>query len=351
VRDHPLTNAQLAELLARMAEDEPTAHRQKALQRAARSAYQWPEEASSLLDEGRSLTELRAVGPWLARVIETLSNDPAVEPPPPPELRRDFLTLAEVRRTLAANPDRLPALRGDLQSHTTYSDGKASLREMAGAAAALGYEYQAVTDHSKGLPIARGMHEARLGEQGQDIAAANAELAASGSSLRIVHGIEMNLSPDGEGDMEPEALARLDLVLGAFHSQLRVTEDQTERYLKALRNPTVNVLAHPRGRRFNVRLGLGADWARVFEEAARLDRAVEIDAHLDRQDLNVELLRLAREAGTRISIGTDAHSVRELGFMEFGVAAAIRAGIAPERILNCMAADELLAWARETRGL
>ena len=333
MRDLPLTNAQLAELQARMAEDEPAAHRQKALQRAARSAYQWPEEASSLLDEGRSLTELRAVGPWLARVIETLSNDPAVEPPPPPELRRDFLTLAEVRRTLAANPDRLPALRGDLQSHTTYSDGKASLREMAGAAAALGYEYQAVTDHSKGLPIARGMHEARLGEQGEDVA------------------IEMNLSPDGEGDMEPEALARLDLVLGAFHSQLRVTEDQTERYLKALRNPTVNVLAHPRGRRFNVRLGLGADWARVFEEAARLDRAVEIDAHLDRQDLNVELLRLAREAGTRISIGTDAHSVRELGFMEFGVAAAIRAGIAPERILNCMAADELLAWARETRGL
>src|SRR5207249_7747718 len=137
---------------------------------------------------------------------------------------------------------------------------------------------QNVTDHSKGLPIAHGMHEGRLREQGEDVAAANAELAAAGSKLRILHGIEMNLSPDGEGDMEPDALARLDLVLGAFHSKLRVTEDQTGRYVAGVRNPQVDVLAHPRCRMFDRRVGLSADWRAVFEAAAEADTAVEIDA-------------------------------------------------------------------------
>jgi histidinol phosphatase-like PHP family hydrolase len=149
--------------------------------------------------------------------------------------------------------------------------------------------------------------------------------------------------------MDPGALARLDLVLGAFHSKLRVTEDQTDRYLAAVRNPDVNVLAHPRGRRFNVRPGLSADWARVFDQAARLDKAVEIDGFPDRQDLDVELLRLARDHGVRISIGTDAHSVSELGHMEFGLAAAALAGIERERILNYLPVGDVLAWAREVR--
>jgi DNA polymerase (family 10) len=344
-----LSNGRLAEILVRMGEDEPAPHRQRALQRAARSAFSWPVEASALLDGGGSLTELRAVGPWLERVIRALLEADTIEPPPPPEIRRDFLTLAEVRETLARHPDWQESLRADLQMHTTYSDGKATLREMAGAAAERGYEFVAITDHSKGLPIARGMHEERLAEQADDVALVNEELRASGSNLRVLHSIEMNLSPEGEGDMDPAALARLDLVLGAFHSKLRVTEDQTTRFLAAVRNPDVNVLAHPRGRRFNVRLGLQADWARVFEEAAGLDKAVEIDGHPDRQDLNVELIGQAREAGVRVSIGTDAHSVRELEHMEFGLAAAIRGGIPRERILNFMTTDDVLSWAREVR--
>jgi DNA polymerase (family 10) len=139
-------------------------------------------------------------------------------------------------------------------------------------------------------------------------------------------------------------------VLGAFHSKLRALDDQTERYLAALRNPAVHVLAHPRGRRFNVRLGLHADWPRVFEEAAGLHKALEIDAYPDRQDLDVELLSLARESGVWISIGTDAHSTAELMFMEFGLAAAIRAGIPQERILNFMSREDLLEWASRVRA-
>jgi DNA polymerase (family 10) len=343
-----LTNAQLAEILARIAEDEPAPHRRRALERAARAAFSWPVEAATLVESGAPLTELRAVGPWLARIIDDLLHDETLEPPNPPDVRSDFLTLAEVRQTLAGHPDWQRDLRADLQMHTTYSDGRAPLREMVAAADERGYEFVAITDHSKGLPIANGMDEVRLAQQAADIAAVNQELRFGGSDLRVLHAIEMNLSPEGEGDMDLDALARLDLVLGAFHSRLRVTEDQTERYLKALRNPTVNVLAHPRGRRFNVRLGLQADWARVFDEAARQGKALEIDGFPDRQDLNVELLRLVRESGAMVSIGTDAHSVRELDHMEFSLAAAMRAGIPRERILNFMRVDDVLAWAKES---
>jgi histidinol phosphatase-like PHP family hydrolase len=341
-----LTNSQLAEILVRIAEDEPAPHRRRALERAARSAFSWPAEAATLLEGGTSLTELRTVGPWLARIIEGLLRDESLEPPNPPELRSDFLTLAEVRETLTGHPEWQHDLRADLQMHTTYSDGRAPLREMVAAAAERGYEFVAITNHSKGLPIANGMDEVRLAQEAEDVAAVNQELRARGSELRVLHAIEMNLSPEGEGDMDLDALERLDLVLGAFHSKLRVTEDQTERYLKALRNPTVNVLAHPRGRRFNVRLGLQADWARVFDEAARQGKALEIDGFPDRQDLNVELLELLRESEAMVSIGTDAHSVRELDHMEFGLAAAIRAGIPRERILNFMPVEDVLAWAK-----
>jgi putative hydrolase len=346
-----LTNAQLSELLFLAEAEEPKPHRREALRRAAKSAVmRWPEEATDIAAQGRPLSELPSVGPWLARVIlHLLQGD--LEPPDPPELRLGFLTLAEARATLAAHPDWRPALLADLQMHTTYSDGKASLRDMAAAAAALEYRYVAITDHSQGLKIARGMDEEELARQGEDVAAANEELRSQGTSLRLLHAIEMNISPEGEGDMDPVALARLDLVLGAFHSKLRLTEDQTERYLLAIRNPTLCVLAHPRDRRYDVRLGLVADWARVFDAAAAADKAVEIDAFPDRQDLNIGLLEMARDAGCRISIGTDAHRVAELDHMEFGLAAAILAGIPRERILNFLPMEDVLEWSRALRGL
>jgi DNA polymerase (family 10) len=261
-------------------------------------------------------------------------------------VRRGFLTLAEVRATLEDQPEWRATLRSDLQMHTTYSDGRASLREMAMASAEdHGYQHILITDHSKGLPIAHGMDESRLAVEVEDIDEVNRELMDAGVQLRVLRGLEMNLSPEGEGDMDPTALRTLDVVLGAFHSKLRLTEDQTERYLAALRNPDFHVLAHPKGRRWGARVGLRADWTRVFEEAAEQGKALEIDAHPDRQDLDVELLELAREAGVWISIGTDAHHAHELSYMEFGLAAAIRARIPRDRILNFLPAGDLLAWA------
>jgi putative hydrolase len=347
-----LTNAQISELLARAAEDEePTGHRQKALGRAARAAFFWPVEASSLVEDDRSLTELPSVGPWLARIIGAWLDDQSIDPPEPPALRRGFLTLAEVRETIAGHPGWMSELRADLQMHTTWSDGAAPLPDVVAEADALwGYEFIAITDHSKGLKIARGMDERQLAQQGERIGQVNRQLHARGSHLRVLRSIEMNLSPEGVQDMEPEALARLDLVLGAFHSSLRPPHDQTERYLRALRNPTFHILAHPRGRVFNRRVGLSADWSRVFEEAAGQEKALEVDAHPSRQDLDVELLELACDAGVWISLGTDAHKLPELRHIEFGVALAIRAGFPRERILNYQPLGYVLEWAGRPRA-
>jgi histidinol phosphatase-like PHP family hydrolase len=341
----PLTNGELVELLARAADASDLGYqRRRALRRAARAALSWPEEAGALHLEGRPLTELRYVGPWLAATIAGwLEAPPALTDPP--VLRRGFRTAAESHRVLAAAAD-WPALRGDLQTHTLDSDGTTSVAAMAAAAAERGYEYLAITDHTQGLKIANGMDAVRLATQGEEIRRLNDAFAAEASPFRLLRAMEMNLSPAGEGDMDVAVRADLDLVLGAFHSKLRVREDQTERYVAALRQPAVHVLAHPRGRIFNFRAGLSADWSRVFDVAAAEDRAVEIDAFPDRQDLDVELLELARASGTRISIGSDAHAPWQLAFAPLGSAAALMAAIPRERIVNFMTRDQLLAWSR-----
>jgi histidinol phosphatase-like PHP family hydrolase len=211
------------------------------------------------------------------------------------------------------------------------------------------YEYIAITDHSKGLKIAGGIDERELKKQGNEIAKLNASLRKSGKGLVVLRSIEMNLNRHGEGDMSPKSLSGLDLVLGSFHSSLRLVDDQTERYLAALRNPHIQILGHPRGRIYNYRIGLTAEWRRVFAEAARLDKAVEVDCYPDRQDLNVNLLKIARDYGTRISLGTDAHHGWQLGFIELGLAAALRAKLPEHRIVNFMPILDLKGWIRHVR--
>ena len=149
--------------------------------------------------------------------------------------------------------------------------------------------------------------------------------------------------------MDPKALAKLDIVLGSFHSVLRVKHDQTARYLAALRNPDIQTLGHPRGRIYNYRLGLKADWSRVFAEATKLDKAVEIDCYPDRQDLNLTLLKIARREGVRISLGADAHHPWQLEFIELGLAAALKAKIPAERIINFMSISQLKQWVASLR--
>jgi len=262
-----------------------------------------------------------------------------------PDIRRNFLTIAEAGTIRSREPARFSAIRGDLQMHTVWSDGSDSIQDMADAAIERGYSYIAITDHSKGLKIAGGINEDELVEQGEEIAEVNEGLSGRSQEFRVLHSVELNLSPDGAGDMDPSSLRKLDLVLGCFHSALRRKEDQTERYLAALRNPSIHILGHPRGRIYNFRPGLTADWSRVFGLAAELDKAVEIDCYPDRQDLSIDLLAIARKEGCRISLGTDSHGVSQLRFMELGIAATIRAKVDPKRILNLMPTDKLLQWA------
>jgi histidinol phosphatase-like PHP family hydrolase len=291
---------------------------------------------------------LKGIGPFIAARMQKWLNNPPEQKIIPPALRRDFVTLADARARLRRESMWSQSLRGDLQMHTHWSDGSGSLAEMAAAAAARNYDYIAITDHSKGLKIAGGIDERKLAEQGREIDALNQQRASG--AVTLLRSIELNLNPRGEGDMKPSALARLDLVLGSFHSSLRTREDQTQRYLAALRNPDLQILGHPRGRIYNYRLGLRADWSRVFAEAARLDKAVEIDCYPDRQDLNLTLLRIARREAVRISIGTDAHHPPQLDFIELGLAAALQAKISPERIVNFLSLDQLRSWVRSVRG-
>jgi histidinol phosphatase-like PHP family hydrolase len=343
-----LSNADIAELLAQQAERE-TGTLSRAYRRASRSAFLWPEEVSHIVAQNRSLTELRSIGPFMEKQIRNWIDEAPRRAKTAPALRRDFISMAEARRMLAARPSWPEKLRGDLQMHSHWSDGSATIAEMADAAKERSYEYIAITDHSKALKIAGGIDERALKRQGTEIARVNVALLKSGAQLTVLRSIEMNLNPRGEGDMSPDCLLGLDLVLGSFHSALRTTDDQTERYLAALRNPYVHILGHPRGRIYNFRIGLKADWPRVFAEAARLDKALEIDCYPDRQDLNVELLEIARDHGPRISLGTDAHHGWQLEFIDMGLAAALCAKIPPDRILNFMPILELKAWAQSVR--
>jgi histidinol phosphatase-like PHP family hydrolase len=296
----------------------------------------WPDEAAAVQESDRSLTELRSVGPFTASFILRWLRDPP-DPPAPPPLRDGFITYAHARRVVATHPEWRPALRADHQMHTDETDGTSTIEEMAEAAAVIGRERIAITDHSKTLRITNGMDEARLIAQGEHIARVNLR----GSVPLILRGIEMDLTPEGTGDMDPAALAGLDLVLGAFHSKLRLRDDQTERYFRALANPDIHVLAHPRGRVYNFRAGLSCDWERVARRAAEIGTALEIDAYPDRQDLDIERLRIAAAEGTWLSIGTDAHTAGELVYLEIGIAAAILAGVSRDRVLNLLPARVL----------
>lgn len=338
----PVTNLDIAELLARRSE-ETEGQRARAYRRAARAALGWHEEAHEMLEQGRSLTELYGVGDKLAgRISAWIEEDAQIEDRPP--ARTGFITMAAARKTLEGRDDWCARLRGDLQMHTTYSDGAEPIAAMVAEGVERDYDYIGITDHSK-LRIANGMNEEQLARQLVEIDELNESLAASGAGFRILKSLEMNLDLVGAGDMPAEALAPLDLVLGSFHSQLRKTEDQTPRYLGAVRNPDVNVLGHCRGRIYNIRAGLSADWPRVYAAAAEVGTAIEVDCYPDRQDVNVELLELVRDAGCFISIGTDAHNRHEMSFIDVGLATTLTAGFPPERILNFMSADEIAAWA------
>lgn len=231
--------------------------------------------------------------------------------------------------------------RGDFQMHSTWSDGGESLETMIEACLALGHSCLGITDHSYGLPVARGMSMDAVARQHEEIDALNRAFAGR---FRVFKGIEANILADGSLDLQPDERRTFEFVVASPHSLLRRPEDQTARMLAAVQSPGVAILGHPRGRIFNTRAGVQADWPRVFGAAAERGVAVEIDGNWHRQDLDYRLAALALEAGCLFALDSDAHSTGELRFTQYSLAHARLAGIPADRVINCWSDDRLEEW-------
>ena len=260
----------------------------------------------------------------------------------PPELREDR---GEFERDI---PDLITAqdLRGDLQMHSTWSDGKATVEDMARAAQARGYEYILITDHSQSLGVTGGLTPARLKKQRQEIDAVNAALRG----IRVLQGAEVEIRADGALDFDDDVLASLDIVLASLHTSLRQERDKaTARVLSAIRNPHIDIIAHPSGRLIGERDGADLDWEPLLQAAAETRTILEINAHPSRLDLSDLNARRALETGCKLSISTDAHEPAGFDVMFYGVSVARRAWATAEDVVNTWPLERLLAWV-EQRG-
>jgi len=274
---------------------------------------------------GRTEAEIfRAVGlPWI-----------------PPELREDRGEIDAARRGALPRLVELGDIRGDLHVHTDATDGTNTLREMVEACAARGYQYVAITDHTKALRVAGGLDRAGFRKQRREIEALRAELPG----ILILQGAEVDVLADGRLDLDDETLAELDLVIAAVHSKLDMAEpEMTSRVLRALAHPRVNILAHPTGRQLGRREPAALDIAKVVAAACAHGVLLEINAQPLRLDLSDLLVRAALDAGARFSIDTDAHRASELDFMRFGVDQARRGWCTARAVANTLPAPALRA--------
>jgi DNA polymerase (family 10) len=261
----------------------------------------------------------------------------------PPEMREDRGELEAARKGQLPRLLELRDINGDLQMHTTASDGRDTLEAMAEAAEALGYEYIAVTDHSPALPMVQGLDAAGFRRQMKRIDRVNARL----KRLTILKGAEVDIHPDGSLDLDDSTRAALDIVIVSVHSKLDLPEtQQTERVLKALRHPHVHVLGHPTGRLLGRRPGMHLDLDRVLRTAADHGVIVEINAQPERLDLDDVACRAAIALGVRLAVSTDAHSAAELRFMRWGVEQARRGWVQRENVVNTRSLNQLLKLLR-----
>jgi len=306
-----------------------------------------PGELEERHAEG-TLTELPGIGPKTGSLIAQ-----ALDGGPIPYLEE----LERTTTIAAADPgagELRTALRGDCHTHSTWSDGGASIETMARAAMALGHEWIVMTDHSPRLTIAHGLSPERLRQQLAEIAELNERLAP----FRILTGMEVDILVDGELDLPEDMLAALDVVVASVHSKISMPRtEMTTRMVLAVTNPHVDVLGHCTGRKvpgrmrqvgksdFGGRKGAEFDAELVFAACAQYGTAVEINCRPERQDPPDDLLDLALEWGCRIAIDTDAHAPGQLEWQPFGCEKAVAHGVDPGDVINTMTADDLLAWA------
>jgi putative hydrolase len=302
-----------------------------------------PAELDHRVSAG-TLQELRGIGKTTAAVITEAAQGSV-----PGYLQR---LAAEHAGPVASGGEGLrAALRGDLHTHSDWSDGGSPIEEMALTARALGHEYVALTDHSPRLTVARGLSPDRLRQQLDVVRGLNERLAP----FRILTGIECDILEDGSLDQEPELLAQVDVVVASVHSKLRMPrEEMTPRMVAAVANPHTDVLGHCTGRNVTSQ-GRGGkarpesefDADLVFEACRRFGVAVEVNCRPERLDPPRRLLRLAVEAGCVVSIDTDAHAPGQLDWQPYGCARAEECGVPVDRVVNTWPAERLLAWTAE----
>jgi len=257
--------------------------------------------------------------------------------------------LVDLRERNGPKPSQLRGLlRGDLHSHSEWSDGTTSIDAMVAGALTLGHEYLALTDHSPRLTIARGLSAERLAEQ-LDVVAGFRD-----DGFRLLTGIECDINEDGTLDQTPEMLGRLDVVVASVHSKLKSDpREMTKRMLAGIRNPHTDVLGHVTGRLVEgsrgTRPGSTFDAAAVFAACAEERVAVEINSRPERQDPPDELIQVALDAGCLFSIDSDAHAPGQLSLLDYGAERAERMGVPPERIVTTWPLPELLAWTSRAR--
>ena len=327
--------AALREIAFWMERERAQTHRIKAYRRAADTVADLSDADFERHRKSGAWQELPGIGPKTAAVIAQACE--GVVPERLTQLR------SAARPIEPAGAQLRGLLRGDLHTHSEWSDGGSPIEEMMRTAMALGHRYCALTDHSPRLRVANGLSAQRLRQQLEVVAELNIRLAP----FRILTGIEVDILDDGSLDQEAELLEQLDLVVASVHSNLRAdAETMTKRMVYAVANPNVDVLGHCTGRLVAGERGLRPESAFdaevVFEACRRYDTAVEINSRPERRDPPGRLIRLAAEMGCLFSIDTDAHAPGQLDWQGYGCARAIANDVDPERVVNTWALDELL---------
>ncbi|MFF8423630.1 PHP domain-containing protein [Streptomyces sp. NPDC016566] len=318
-------------------------YRVRAFRTAARVLSQLPEDEVAARAVAGTLESLKGVGPKTAQVVrEALAGEV------PGYLRRVEEESGGPLTAEGGGAELRALLRGDCHTHSDWSDGGSPIEEMGRAAARLGHEWTALTDHSPRLTVARGLSPERLREQLEVVA----ELNARWAPFRLLTGIECDILEDGSLDQEPGLLERLDVVVVSVHSKLRMdARSMTRRMVAAVRDPHADVLGHCTGRLVT---GRGRpesefDADEVFAACAESGTAVEINSRPERLDPPRRLLRRAVAAGVLFSIDTDAHAPGQLDWQILGCARAEECGVPDERVVTAWPAEDLLAWTREGR--
>ncbi|MFZ5942485.1 MAG: PHP domain-containing protein [Bacillota bacterium] len=264
----------------------------------------------------------------------------------PPELRETGFEVQFAREGILPKLVDISDIKGDLHIHSRWSDGANTIEEIIQKGISIGYEYLAITDHSQSLKIAGGLSPADLSTQIKEID----RLKVKYPQIQILKGIEVDILEDGSLDFQDDILEKMDVVIGSIHSHFHMSKvEMTERIIKGLKHPLVNILAHPTGRVLGKRPGYSVDIEKVIQIAAHYKKILEINASPDRLDLRDKHLQFARTKGVRIAINTDAHSIDRMSDMAFGVQTAKRGWQTSQEIINSWSYEEIKAYFQKNR--